>query len=67
MTIDYSSLQPWLMGHSTNRQKSDHFDVLNHHLRRGRVEEAAGGVGDALARRACGLVLGGKIIEIDGD
>lgn len=67
MTIDYSSLQPWLMGHSTSRQKSDHFDVLNHHLRRGRGEEAAGGLGAALACRACGLVLGGKILEIDGD
>jgi hypothetical protein len=47
MTIDYSSLQPWLMGHSTSHQKTDHFDVLNHHLHlhlhRGRVEEAAGG------------------------
>lgn len=43
MTIDYSSLQPWLMGRSTSHQKTDHFDVLNHHLRRGRVEEAAGG------------------------
>ena len=67
MTIDYSSLQSWLMGHSTSHQKTDHFDVLNHHLRRGRGEEAAGGVGAALARRVCGLVLGGKILEIDGD
>jgi hypothetical protein len=63
MTIDYSSLQPWLMGHSTSHHKTDHFDVLNHHLRLGLL----GGLGAALARRACGLVLGGKILEIDGD
>lgn len=63
MTIDYSSLQFWLMGHSTSHQRADHFDVLNHHMHRGLL----GGLGTALARRTCGLVLAGKILEIDGD
>lgn len=35
--ISYSSLKTWLMGHGMSRQHSDHFDVLNHHLRRGWV------------------------------
>ena len=35
--ISYSSLKTWLMGHGVSRQHSDHFDVLNHHLRRGWV------------------------------
>jgi hypothetical protein len=35
--ISYSSLKTWLMGHGVSRQHSDHFDVLNHHLRGGWV------------------------------
>ena len=33
-TIDYGSLKTRLMGYSASRQHSDHFDVLNYHLRR---------------------------------
>ncbi|MBF6029249.1 hypothetical protein ICY20_15990 [Pseudomonas sp. P115] len=36
-TIDYSSLKSRLMGGSLSRQRSDHYDVLNHHLRHGLV------------------------------
>ena len=36
-TIDYSSLKSRLMGSGLSRQRSDHYDVLNHHLRHGLV------------------------------
>lgn len=36
-TTDYHSLKSHLMGHGISPQRSDHFDVLNHHLRRGLV------------------------------
>lgn len=36
-TTDYHSLKSRLMGHGISQQRSDHFDVLNHHLRRGLV------------------------------
>ncbi|TFY84169.1 hypothetical protein DYL59_30530 [Pseudomonas kairouanensis] len=36
-TIDYSSLKSRLMGGGLSRQRSDHYDVLNHHLRHGLV------------------------------
>jgi len=36
-TIDLTSLKTRLMGHGLSRQRSDHFDVLNHHLRHGLV------------------------------
>lgn len=36
-TIDYSSLKSRLMGGGLSRQRSDHYDVLNHHLRHGWV------------------------------
>ncbi|KMT57187.1 hypothetical protein [Pseudomonas fildesensis] len=36
-TIDYGSLKTRLMGYGLSRQRSDHFDVLNYHLRRGLV------------------------------
>lgn len=34
---DYLSLKTQLMGHSPGRQRADHFDVLNRHLRHGLV------------------------------
>jgi hypothetical protein len=43
-TTDYHSLKSHLMGHGISPQRSDHFDVLNHHLRRGLV--TPGAVGD---------------------
>ena len=36
-TTDYESLKSRLMGGGLNRQRSDHFDVLNRHLRPGLV------------------------------
>jgi len=36
-TTDYLSLKSRLMGGASNRQRSDHFDVLNRHLRHGLV------------------------------
>ncbi|MDQ0739815.1 hypothetical protein QF045_002675 [Pseudomonas sp. W4I3] len=36
-TTDYSSLKSRLMGGGLSRQRSDHFDVLNRHLRHGLV------------------------------
>ncbi|WP_332846002.1 hypothetical protein [Pseudomonas lactucae] len=36
-TTDYHSLKSRLMGGGSSRERSDHFDVLNHHLRRGLV------------------------------
>jgi hypothetical protein len=36
-TTDYLSLKSRLMGATPNRQRSDHFDVLNRHLRHGLV------------------------------
>ncbi len=36
-TADYQSLKSRLMGSGLSRERSDHFDVLNHHLRRGLV------------------------------
>ncbi len=36
-TTDYHSLKSRLMGLGISPQRSDHFDVLNHHLRRGLV------------------------------
>ena len=36
-TMDYESLKSRLMGGGLNRQRSDHFDVLNRHLRPGLV------------------------------
>ncbi|OPB11779.1 hypothetical protein BFW93_11045, partial [Pseudomonas fluorescens] len=36
-TTDYHSLKSRLMGGGLSRERSDHFDVLNHHLRRGLV------------------------------
>lgn len=36
-TIDYGSLKTRLMGYGLSRQRSDHFDVLNYHLRHGLV------------------------------
>ncbi|CRM64637.1 hypothetical protein [Pseudomonas sp. 28 E 9] len=36
-TIDYGSLKSRLMGSGLSRQRSDHFDVLNRHLRHGLV------------------------------
>ena len=36
-TTDYQSLKARLMGGAPNRQRSDHFDVLNRHLRPGLV------------------------------
>lgn len=35
--IDLTSLKTRLMGHGLSRERSDHFDVLNHHLRHGLV------------------------------
>lgn len=36
-TTDYHSLKFRAMGGAPNRQRSDHFDVLNRHLRTGLV------------------------------
>lgn len=36
-TADYQSLKSRLMGGAPSRQRSDHFDVLNRHLRHGLV------------------------------
>lgn len=36
-TMDYDSLKSLLMGRGLSRQRSDHFDVLNRHLRPGLV------------------------------
>ncbi|WP_460138632.1 hypothetical protein [Pseudomonas sp. H2_D07] len=36
-TADYQSLKSRLMASGLSRERSDHFDVLNHHLRRGLV------------------------------
>lgn len=36
-TTDYSGLKSRLMGSAPSRQRSDHFDVLNRHLRPGLV------------------------------
>ncbi len=36
-TTDYHSLKSRLMGHGSSQPRSDHFDLLNRHLRRGLV------------------------------
>ena len=36
-TTDYNTLKSRLMGGGLSRERSDHFDVLNHHLRPGLV------------------------------